>query len=761
MSSGSSATALGTKSERFGNLIVWLPHWAATVRLSDNQYQPVEIEATPVEEAGEYRVTLELPPGVYSVQVTLGASSDSEWVSIRSGKKTELPVERWADLSLATAAPLQPAYARRGSTLVNFAAQAQDQSRKLTWQSEQPGPSRLFIFIHTPDVQKYPGFSQGLTLHDAQGTLLVPLSGDAIESDAARGWAAFTTDLPRGFYILRRTGPKDMVYDHSLYLCEGWETQVFMAGGRGPSFRSLTMHMAPFGQGFRHDDETAAASDAVLDVLRRGAGMSALLASSHLNQLLRGEYRNPWLAVLAAYALTGAEDETRRSDGDRSSRFVDATLKPEIIQFLQSTIPSHPDVKALGLDPSTPSPEPFDVPPLMRVGLARVQKHATKFASTIPVGSLTDRLLTRQVTASPWCVWRETPRPRPRAAESQAAAADPVEAPAPKERAWEDPRRVLFDFPLIKIAQQLIQSIADAVPEKIVINVQEETGKLLARVDADKFSAAAGVPLARTERVLDSLKNVKADAASVSASDDMPGGPATERVILEYALKNPAEGGGRRTLEEYVGALKDAAEQLTRSKPVKSDSREVAGDVRSEPLDPSIQARANVLADRLRRIAKDLLALADIVAITDINGEFQYGNGAFTLLMSFADGEKPLRASRQWSQWLSTLPAGQTTHQKADGDSADRQWTVRRTAVEDQQSGATTAYVNILNDERPHTRADASDVLERIGPAIPEVTLHASFVQYGSVKRRKASLDDLERIASSLEQKLSPAEEQA
>jgi hypothetical protein len=747
------------------------------VRLSDNQYRPVEVEATPVEDAGKYRVTLTLKPGVYSVQVTLGASSDSEWVSIRSGKETVLPVERWADLSLASAAPLQPANPRRGTTLANYAAQAQDCSKRVTWQPGQSGSSRLFIFIHTPDVEKYPGFSQGLTLLDAHGTLLVSLSGDAIELDASRGWAAFTTDLPSEFYILRRTGPEDVVYDHSLYLCEGWETQVFMAGGKGPSFRSLTMHMAPYGHGFRHDDETAAASDAVLDAFRQSTGMGALLASSHLRQLLRGEYRNPWLAVLAAYALTVAEGETRRPYADRSSPPVDASLKAEIIQFLQGTIPAHPDVKALSLDWNTPSPGPFEVPTLMRVGLARVQKHATRFAATIPVGSLTDRLLTRQVTASPWCVWRG-PAPQPLAIESQAA--EQRDVPVSRERASNDLRRVLYNFPLIETAQQLIQSIADVTPEKIVINVQEEADKLLARVEPREFSAAAGVPLGRTERVLDSLKNVKVDTGTLS--DDTPGGIATERVILEYALRkstrserkaaptirsaelsaaaNPAQG-GRQTLEDYVGALKDAADQLTRSKPVKSEKWDVSGDAPDEPLDPVIQARAHAVAVRLRRVARELLRLADIVAITNTNGEFQYGNGAFTLLMAFADSEQPLRASQQWSQWLSTLPLGQTQQHKLDLDSVDRQWTVRRTAVEDQRSGATTAYVNIFNDTKPPERSGAEKLLERIGPAIREVTLHASFVQYGSVKRRKASLDGLERIASSLEEKLFSVEEQA
>ena len=62
--------------------------------------------------------------------------------------------------------------------------------------------------------------------------------------------------------------------------------------------------------------------------LSRNFGSFAAIAAG----LQRGT--GDWLAVLAAYALTGAEEETRRSDGDRSSRSVDATLKPEIIQFL-------------------------------------------------------------------------------------------------------------------------------------------------------------------------------------------------------------------------------------------------------------------------------------------------------------------------------------------------------------------------------------------------------------------------------------------
>lgn len=778
-----------------GTLTVAVPHWAATVRLFDNSYAPVAtLTPSPAESGTQYQVTMSLAPGVYSVRVTLGASEDDQWVSIRAGRETTIPVERWATLQLASAAPLEATGPPQPSSSASYAPAAQEWSKTLTWHAPQPGSSRLFIFLHTPNIATYPNFATGLTLRDAADRPLTQLSGEAVRSDPS-GWTAFTTDLAPGFYILSRTGPGEMVYKQPVYLCDGWESHVFMAGGRGPSFRSLTMLMAPFGHGFRFDDDIAAASEAVMSGLRRETGMRTVMDSSHLQLLLRREHKNPWLAVLAAYGLMIADRGNERPGARPAPIQPDQALKQEIIAFLRQTIPSHPDVKAIGLEPDAPAAEPFDVPPLMRIGLERVRRHAAVFAGTIPAGSLTEKVVATEVTSSPWCVWSQPlARPRTRSFGREAvslgdAPAQP-DAPAPILRvplspsapvfqapaAANDPagvaenlHRALYDLPVIKAAQAMLGLSAEATPETIVVDADAEAGRLLGQIELSALSAAIGVPLSRTRSVLDRLKAAGKDATGATAIG-APTGGATERAILDYALQQ----GARRvspvdrapdkqagpdptraralTLEECVGALRDAAEQLLHLKP-QAD----APGMPAVPLDATEEARARALADRLRRIAKTLLEYADVIAITGASGELRYGNGAFALLMSFLDAEEPLRAAQSWSAWLSTMPLGHTPHQTSTLDTDDRRWTVRRTAVEPATGATPTAYVNIVGDER--RRPLPEEALKQVTAAMSAVTLHASFIRHGSEKRRAASFERLERVTDGLDQVLSLTDE--
>jgi PAS domain-containing protein len=756
-----------------GTLIVEVPHWAATVRVFDNSYRQIAVPGAPSDDGqGRFRITLDLVPGVYRVEASLGGTDDSEWVSVRGGKRTTVPAERWSTLQLVSAAPLSVTAADRSKGPDLHAQNATRWSQSVTWTAPVPGTARLFIYIQTPDPVKYPGFSQGLKLLDKGGNPLTDLDGASVRSNIAEGWSAFTTDLVEDCYILARFGPGETVYHLPLYPCNHWETHVFMAGGRGPSFRSLTTNMAPFGHGFRYDDDTVAASEAVLSGMRREHGTPGILANAHLKVLLRREQKNPWLAVLAAYALTEAEADARlRNPDEATAHLVDPALREDVLQFLRRTIGSHPDVRALSLDANKPSPEPFEFPPLTRIGLQRVRQHSTKFADTIPVGSLTDTMLSSQVTTSPWTVWvkpavstaaADAPlvksvRRRSLTKSKVAPTAAPMgSAVAPMAAAsGQTLRQVVYNLPLINAAQELMSASDDTTPDKIAVKPKEEATKLLAEIDPSAFSAAAGIPLGRAEQVLHTLRNEHQGDLGKVASDP------TERAILEYAVRKGANRGRTEqgasspfeapltsslqkqrgpTLEEAVVALRDAAEQLL-ALPADPDR------------DPSIETTSKTLAGRLRSLAEQMLRYADLVAITDTRGEFLYGNGAFMLLMSLVDQKDPLRACRKWSRWLSQLPPGRSSQRSPGGKSSDRRWTIRRVPVEDQETGKTTAFVNLSDDER--TPQLPETVFDAVVSTASEVTLHTSFVQYASPKRRAASLDHLERIASRLEQQLS------
>lgn len=765
-----------SRTNELGTLVIDVPHWTAVVQVSDNLSQPVAGIGSAIDAGdGRFNVTASLKPGVYNVKVGLGTSSDSEWVSVRPGKVTTVPVSRWSELRLASAAPRQTS----SDGLGQHVGAAEEWSRLATWGAPS-GHSRLFIFVRTMDVAKYPNFANGLSLHDASNKLLTSLDAASTRKDADAGWMTFAAHIPPGSYILRRDGPPPWLYSQPLYVCDSWETHVFIVGGKGPSFRALTVHMAPFGTGFRHDDETAAASDAVLLALMRGDPMRSVVCSKQLNQLLRREQKNPWLAVLAVHGMLAVEEEWRREGVDpRTVIDFDPTLKHDVIGFLNTAIGTHPDVRALSLKDDVPASQPFDFPPMLRAGLQRVQQHATKFADTIPVGSLTDRMLDRLLTSSAWSVWRQSVEASTRQADAMRSekrkpqgkkdsgqrrlatailrsalnpsapifvAPRPTGTPPPGAS---DVGRVIYDVPLIKAAQSMIGVRGTPLADKIVVDEHAEAIKLFEQVDPRAFSAAAGIPLGRAERAVNKLRRLTKAGTSLLANT----GP-TAQAVVEFALReasrNLRPGGApteqasgvlkpepekrRITFEEAAGTLRATAVQLKSVDPSQTNATEIA--------------RAARIAERLQAIALTLLGHADLIAITGPDGQFVYANGAFTILLSLVDPDQPVRAGRRWCKWLSTLPVGRSTNLRSPVDPANRHWTVRRVAVEYTGKATTSAYVNILDDEA--TADVLGDVFDRIA-VVSEVSLHASFVEYGSPRRRTESLEALEQIATGLE----------
>jgi hypothetical protein len=792
MSSDSSGAEQGT-------LLIWVPHWAATVRLFDNDYKPIATLGTQTDtREGRYPVRFELAAGVYRVDVELSGTTDTEWVSIRPRKETVIPVERWSNLQLLTPAPLDVSPNTASPAPAAWASEAEQWSRQVTWTSPRAGAARLFVFVQTPDSKKYPNFANGLALLDEHSSPVVELASPQARVDAAAGWLAFSTDLTSGHYILSRRGPGAFRYGLPLFLCDGWETQLFLVGGKGPSFRSLTIHMAPHGYGFRRDDQIAAAVDAVLAALRRESAIATVVRSAHLKKLLHSEDKNPWLAVLAAYALTLAEEERYRPSGEPTRVAVDPGLKQEILQFLQARIGSHPDVRALLLDPEAAAPEPFPFPPLVRIGLQRVQTHATRFASTVPLNSLTERAVTQLVTSSPWSVWAE-PIPATAAAgqalplaESDAVpaakrptlrrgvrrvagvaglgASAPVFRPTAKAKsakaATTELREALYDLPVFKAAQQMIGDAAQPLHDRVVLNTTEAAGKLLAEIQPEALSTIAGIPLSRAQETLDQLK------ATLGKASTLTKGTAIEGVVLQYALRQGSAGSwaepgiidpseassatARSSLEECVSALRNATALLSAmTRPgsatlppgIDRNVGTASDAIRSEP---ALRTRAERVAARLTALSDALLERADFIVLTTASGKFLYANGAFTLLAREASGAKGLdTVCRKWSEWLHTLPLGRSTGVKSPADPDARVWTVRRVAVEDEGSKRRTVFVNVLENDKRSPLSD--ETFEYLASVASTVTLNASFLQYGSVKRVAASLDTLEGIAERLE----------
>ena len=110
--------------------------------------------------------------------------------------------------------------------------------------------------------------------------------------------------------------------------------------------------------------------------------------------------------MLAAYVIRLQQDQLLLDDEQPSE------LWPQMRQWLPELLTGlaafrdHPDVQALRLDWQQLAEAPVRFPPLLYAGLRRVQQHAFKFAETIPVGSLLQRILPRVATTTAWTAWR-------------------------------------------------------------------------------------------------------------------------------------------------------------------------------------------------------------------------------------------------------------------------------------------------------------------------------------------------------------------
>ncbi len=591
-----------------GLLEVEVPHWTAQVQIYDGLFRPVPSVGSVKEMIpGKERYVSEtfLAPGIYKVEVTFGGQSFSESIPVRSKyiSRVHQSPKDWSKQTVTCAAP-QAGFDKRHEV---HTRPAEVWSMTPTWEKFKDSNSRLFLFVRTPEPKKYENFAEGLSLWDAKGTLVTDFS-EGVKLNKSEGWMACCADLPAGGYILRRVRRGVRLRQQPIYLCKQWETQVFVISKRSPSLRRMTLNMARYGAGFKPDDESAVAAQAVFNSLKQGTSHRQLVMSEKMDRLLKGKFENPWFGILAAYALLLVQEESQQTSARTRDTWRDdkevASLLRKVLAFLSAEVGEHPDVRALNLRESEPPGQPFPFPPLLWLGLKRLQRHATLFAETVPFDSLTDSVLENVLTDSPWTAWRELERPlrleraRPeRAAPEEYVTrtikkeggrskrksptktdfpamllfAQTAQAKTPvfrlasfSEDIESDPPRdlsvagksasaaanfaadVLTDAPLIQTVKNLVESheLKD-LPEKISFDSSRALDEILLRAEyePERISTAAGVPLSRVEQGLHRLRQQSEGAAPEQES--LWQGSATEsaaQTVLQYALLNTEQG---------------------------------------------------------------------------------------------------------------------------------------------------------------------------------------------------------------------------
>ena len=774
-----------------GRLHVEVPHWAASVTVYDKQLRPVADLDTVRESTatkGVYEAAAEVPPGIYKVEVTLASSSQQQLVAVYPRETARIPGDSWK-LEFNSAAPLAGTSSSRESHM----AEAEAWSRRTTWTQAPGGDSRLFLFVRTkdPDPDRHPYFSDGLYLLDGDGRTVTDLDR-AGRRDAGQGWLAFNAELPAGYYILRRGRRGVRVRYQALYLCAGWETQVFLLAGTRPSLRTLTMTMAPLGAGFRADDDTAVAAEVLLDGLRRTTGDPPITSSEKLTALLHSGRDNPWLSVLAAYSLLRSRARlTRQRRWEAGGEL--AALLDQVLASLE-VVDDHPDARAARLRDDQPTPAPFWHPPLLRVGLARVQHHATRHADTIPLDSLTDGVLDNQVTNSPWTAWRQLDR-LPRSPNGPPATAPmlDVRAAAPNapmyplgdEPAEDEPAAAapapsdptapgVRGMPLVRcVIQEALAEAGDstALPEKLALDPARTLDRLLEPVQPEAVSEACGLPLARTEAGLERCRRGAA-AAATAPGRPRPALDPSERAVMEYAFKHkaardappgsraaslsdaPAAGAPAATGEDIVSGLRIEADRLL----LRADDRSW----RSEGGDPE---GARGLGSRLLAVTDELLRRTDFLVLADADGRLVWYNRPFEDLVSPPVDEpagRPQRRRRQRQErgdhrrrWEAALAGAPLGHSRLPAPAPNRvatEWELSRTVIEDEGgdgAGRPRAYFNVLR--HPHAERLPTGILEQVRELLSELKQYSSLFAYGSAEHRGGYAERLQELTAEVE----------
>ncbi len=763
-----------------------VPHWAAQLRVCDSRGQlllrsdQMPIQAGPAEGSRKvWQATAELIPGIYEVELSLEGQTARQLAIVRDTEACHLSRESWPLRETGLTAAVPSAELTPIGVVQSRAAE--------TWSRQPTGPnasgnSRLFLFVRTLMPEKNRRFFENLSLLDPNEKLITDFS-KGVKANKKEGWMAFTADLPAGLYLLKRHRYASFRTKYQpLYLCEGWETHAFLLATKRPSLQTLTLSMAPAGTGFRADDETAGASGILTASLKRSINPDRLVTLDAINRLLSGRMSNPWLGILSAYIIRLQQDQVSSGDDPVSDLWPALSASWPMLMDQLSPLRDHPDVQSLQLTMDRPAQAPIEHPPLLYVGLRRVQQHALRFADTVPVNSFLKRVFPRVSTTSAWTAWRQTSQPaqapirhKDVVLESDAMA-DPAESfsqgaviqsTAPDYLRLVSPKLPVYQvqtsagFPqdthsppngrgssatvanallnvlAIQATQNLSESRLDDMPTTTRLNATADIADLLNNDHAGVISQASGVPLAQVQNSLTTLQSTCQQPLKLSKNLT-----AYDRTVLGFAVQRAIEGmlGDPllTTIEECVNKLLTEVSRL---------ATPVAGADQRPAIEPLV-GRINALADQL-------LLAARFVVVTDSNGKIALSNGVFVILLK----EKAVKLT-DWEAFFKTAPFGYSPLPYAFVNKGSPAWNLQRTVLHDDERSQ-VMYLNIFQNQDGLLLKP--EQLKKLETLLPQLVLFTSSFAYDSSAQDKQPADGqhplmqkMAAVLTKMEQALTP-----
>jgi hypothetical protein len=355
---------------------------------------------------GMERLECDLPPGLYKVKVRAGSFIKEVPVEL-SPENSPLVVDvKLHDLQIASAAPL-----------LDTSGAAPFHMRKAEEQSRKPALAlgqgcQLFVFCRDAEPGARENPAVGLTLCSANGEALADIVsvGQYESGDADRACAWCNLALDPGAYRLVLDAGEAGVLEQSLFLCPGWQTQLFLTrrsyGETKPVCRanltSGAVLMAPLVRGFEAGREDLRWAEIARQRLAQNRTMTP---DKMLDEMLYAKFQNPLLGIYGGHNLLLAERPDRR-------------LIEEVYGNLKRLIGLHPDVASLGVWLGE-SGNSFPYPPMLRSSWKIIVQRSVEEPEIVPADSLAARISTRVWGGGAWLLWKS---PQQKTAVSSEAA---------------------------------------------------------------------------------------------------------------------------------------------------------------------------------------------------------------------------------------------------------------------------------------------------------------------------------------------------
>ncbi len=355
-------------------------------------------------------IELDLPCGAYEVAFRDGAHVQESLVVLTN--ETAPTVVRQKD-----PAPTIESIAPLSDSEIDFASEtvsAQD-GQQIALVVRDPRGSELEAEgIARPD----PGSRlTGLSLLDETGNVIAL---DKMEIGERSSYLSYSPP-PGGYRLRLATGLDDLVLETSVFACPGWRTRVYARtrsykeGDFRADLARMQVRMSPIDASRRRSSEERALETNALALLTGRRTLEGVAFRELLQDLLARKAINPMFALFAGHLLPGRDP----GDVDLLAELV-LHLEALITTGPDRTLPPptdfrHPDVEALKLRLAllrkTPSVEvlPFPSPPMLAASWQNILRVAERSADLIPLGSLSDRVSSRMVSAGASLVWSAPP----------------------------------------------------------------------------------------------------------------------------------------------------------------------------------------------------------------------------------------------------------------------------------------------------------------------------------------------------------------